>query len=88
MGLLDNLKKTAEGSVIQQVRGYGLMIGVQFVHPNVKEAIGAIPRAVNAESKNTATLDPWLYVAGQEQLAPKIVQACIKRGMLVLSTSW
>jgi 4-aminobutyrate aminotransferase len=88
MGLLNGLKKSPAGSVIQQIRGYGLMIGVQFVHPKIKGVMDSIPHGTNANSHNTSAQDPWLYESGQEQLAPKIVQACVKRDMLVLSTSW
>lgn len=87
MGLLNGLKKSPAGSVIQQIRGFGLMIGVQFVHPKVKGVIDSQPHGVNAGSHNITAQDPWLYESGQEQLAPKIVQACVKRNMLVLSTS-
>jgi 4-aminobutyrate aminotransferase len=88
MTLLNGLKKSPAGSVIQQIRGFGLMIGVQFVHPKVKGVMDSLPRGVSAESQNTSSANPWLYESSQEQLAPKVVQACIKRDMLVLSTSW
>lgn len=64
------------------------MIGVQFVHPKIKGVMDSVPHGTNASSHNTSAHDPWLYESGQEQLAPKIVQACVKRDMLVLSTSW
>lgn len=88
MGLLEGLRKKPEGSVIQQIRGFGLMIGIQFIHPRVKHTMDSRPAGVNADSHNSTATDPWLYESGQEQLAPKVVQACIKRDMLVLSTSW
>lgn len=86
VGFLKSIQKsgTKAGNLIQDIRGQGLMIGLQFVHPKTKAAI-----TVNAGSQNaTVAEDPWLYGPGAEQIAPKVVQGCIKRGMLLLSTSW
>ncbi|PWN93245.1 putative 4-aminobutyrate aminotransferase [Acaromyces ingoldii] len=85
VGFLKSIQKsgTKAGNLIQDIRGQGLMIGLQFVHPKTKAAI-----TVNAGSQNaTVAEDPWLYGPGAEQIAPKVVQGCIKRGMLLLSTS-
>lgn len=85
-GFLDQFRKTPAGSVIQELRGHGgLMVGIQFVHPKAQQA-----QSINAGSQNTAAQQAWLYHADDaaDQLAPKVVQACIKRGMLILSTSW
>lgn len=61
------------GHLIEDVRGRGLMIGVQFANT-----------ATHAGSQNTAAA-----TSGKkpEQLAPKIVAECLKRDMLLLSTS-
>jgi len=56
---LEDLKETPEGSVIEDVRGRGLMVGVQF-----------------KQQKGNGS-----------QLAPQIVQECLKRNMLLLNTS-
>ena len=89
---LDEFKKTPSGSVIQEVRGRGgLMVGIQFANPKLQEAQKAHSTAgLNANSQNTsAAAEAWQYHPSDasEQLAPKVVQACIKRNMLILSTS-
>lgn len=88
----DKFRQTPAGALIQDVRGAGLMIGIQFTHPKLRDAqLKAQPLAINSESQNVAAnSDPWLYndSTGSDQLAPKVVQACIKRNMLILSTSW
>lgn len=57
---LAKIRQTKAGSLIETVRGQGLMIGVQF-------------KQYDGESS--------------PQLAPKVVSQCIKRKMLLLSTS-
>jgi 4-aminobutyrate aminotransferase len=71
---LDDLKAsgTKAGNLIEDIRGKGLMVGVQFSNPELQR-----------DSSNTATMN----ASSQPQLAPKIVQECIKRDMLLLSTS-
>jgi 4-aminobutyrate aminotransferase len=71
---LQDLKSsgTKAGDLIEDIRGRGLMVGVQFSNPKLQR-----------DSSNTATMN----ASSQPQLAPKIVQECIKRDMLLLSTS-
>jgi 4-aminobutyrate aminotransferase len=71
---LQDLKSsgTKAGNLIEDIRGKGLMVGVQFSNPELQR-----------DSSNTATMN----ASSQPQLAPKIVQECIKRDMLLLSTS-
>lgn len=63
---------TKAGNLIEDVRGKGLMVGVQFANPELQR-----------DSSNTASKN----AQNQPQLAPKIVQECVKRNMLLLSTS-
>ncbi|KAF1848783.1 uncharacterized protein K460DRAFT_80912 [Cucurbitaria berberidis CBS 394.84] len=65
---LNDLKSsnTKAGNLIEDIRGKGLMVGVQLSNPELE-------RDSSAQS--------------QPQLAPKIVQECVKRNMLLLSTS-
>lgn len=63
---------TKAGKLIEDIRGRGLMVGVQFANP-----------ALQSGSSNIAAKN----AQGQPQLAPKIVQECVKRNMLLLSTS-
>jgi 4-aminobutyrate aminotransferase len=63
---------TKAGSLIEDVRGRGLMVGVQFSTATTQ-----------SDSSNTAAADP----KPQPQIAPKVVQECLKRDMLLLSTS-
>ncbi|KAJ4366846.1 hypothetical protein N0V83_007374 [Neocucurbitaria cava] len=63
---------TKAGNLIEDIRGSGLMVGVQFANPEVQR-----------DSSNTASRN----AQSQPQLAPKIVQECVKRDMLLLSTS-
>jgi 4-aminobutyrate aminotransferase len=74
LSFLDDLKAsgTKAGNLIEDIRGRGLMVGVQFSNPELQR-----------DSSNTATMN----ASSQPQLAPKIVQECIKRDMLLLSTS-
>jgi 4-aminobutyrate aminotransferase len=74
LSFLDDLKVsgTKAGNLIEDIRGRGLMVGVQFSNPELQR-----------DSSNTATMN----ASSQPQLAPKIVQECIKRDMLLLSTS-
>jgi 4-aminobutyrate aminotransferase len=71
---LNDLKSsgTKAGNLIEDVRGKGLMVGVQFANPDLQ-----------SDSSNTAAR----HAQNQPQLAPKVVQECIKRDMLLLSTS-
>ncbi|KAF2125326.1 4-aminobutyrate aminotransferas-like protein [Dothidotthia symphoricarpi CBS 119687] len=63
---------TKAGNLIEDIRGKGLMVGVQFSNPELQR-----------DSSNTAASN----AQSQPQLGPKIVQECIKRDMLLLSTS-
>ncbi|CAO2649304.1 Nn.00g066890.m01.CDS01 [Neocucurbitaria sp. VM-36] len=71
---LQDLKSsgTKAGNLIEDIRGSGLMIGVQFANPELQ-----------SDSSNIASRN----AQSQPQLAPKIVQECVKRNMLLLSTS-
>jgi len=63
---------TKAGNLIEDIRGAGLMVGVQFKNPELQR-----------DSSNTASQG----AQSQPQLAPKIVSECVKRDMLLLSTS-
>ncbi|CAI6332087.1 unnamed protein product [Periconia digitata] len=63
---------TKAGDLIQDIRGKGLMVGVQLDNPHLQNG-----------SSNTASR----HAAKQPQIAPKIVSECVKRNMLLLSTS-
>jgi 4-aminobutyrate aminotransferase len=63
---------TKAGNLIEDIRGSGLMVGVQLSNP-----------ALQRDSDNTASRD----AQNQPQFAPRIVQESIKRNMLLLSTS-
>lgn len=63
---------TKAGNLIEDVRGRGLMVGVQFAN-----------KSLQPDSSNTASV----LAQAQPQIAPKVVQECIKRDMLLLSTS-
>jgi 4-aminobutyrate aminotransferase len=63
---------TKAGSLIEDIRGSGLMVGLQFANPELQHG-----------SSNTASR----HAQSQPQYAPRIVQECIKRDMLLLSTS-
>lgn len=71
---LEDLKSSGSkaGSLIEDIRGSGLMIGVQFANP-----------ALQRESSNVASKN----AQAQPQIAPRVVQECVKRDMLLLSTS-
>lgn len=71
---LNNLKSsgTKAGNLIEDIRGKGLMVGLQFANPQLQR-----------DSSNTASTE----AQAQPQIAPKVVQECIKRDMLLLSTS-
>ena len=60
------------GNLIEDIRGSGLMVGVQFANP-----------ALQSGSSNTASRQS----GSQPQIAPKVVQECVSRNMLLLSTS-
>ncbi|GAB7341235.1 hypothetical protein MBLNU457_7514t2 [Dothideomycetes sp. NU457] len=60
------------GNLIEDIRGRGLMIGVQFANPELQ-----------SDSSNTAAREG----KAQPQIAPQVVQECVKRDMLLLSTS-
>jgi 4-aminobutyrate aminotransferase len=76
-GFLQKLKDSGSkaGSLIEDIRGRGLMVGVQFKSP-----------ALQSESSNTSASSGASAVK-QPQIAPKVVQECLKRNMLLLSTS-
>ena len=59
------------GHCIEDIRGQGLMIGVQFADS-----------PTSGESRNAQ-----VGAGKTEQLAPKVVAECLKRNMLLLSTS-
>jgi 4-aminobutyrate aminotransferase len=63
---------TKAGNLIEDVRGKGLMVGVQFANPELQR-----------DSANTAARN----APSQPQIAPKVVQECVNRDMLLLSTS-
>ncbi|KAL6709851.1 hypothetical protein ACN47E_000636 [Coniothyrium glycines] len=65
--------RSPAGSLIEDVRGAGLMVGVQFSNTSLQR-----------DSANTAAQQ---HAHAQPQIAPKVVQECVKRDMLLLSTS-
>ncbi|KAF2828372.1 hypothetical protein CC86DRAFT_368622 [Ophiobolus disseminans] len=71
---LNDLKAsgTKAGNLIEDVRGSGLMVGLQFKNP-----------ALQRDSANAAAQNAKI----QGQIAPKVVAECVKRDMLLLSTS-
>jgi 4-aminobutyrate aminotransferase len=71
---LHNLKSsgTKAGNLIEDVRGCGLMVGVQFANTELQ-----------GDSSNVAVHE----AKAQPQIAPQVVQECLKRDMLLLSTS-
>ncbi|KAJ4298098.1 hypothetical protein N0V90_005997 [Kalmusia sp. IMI 367209] len=71
---LNKLKSSGSkaGSLIQDIRGRGLMVGVQFHDSHTM-----------AQSSNVAAAK----AGAQAQIGPKVVQECLKRNMLLLSTS-
>lgn len=73
-GFLEDLKKSGSkaGSLIEDIRGSGLMVGVQFSNPSLQ-----------SDSSNTAARD----AKAQPQIAPQVVSECVNRNMLLLSTS-
>ncbi|CAD6889922.1 unnamed protein product [Tilletia controversa] len=71
LDFLANFRKTPAGKIIQDVRGRGLMIGVQFASS-----------AVTNESSNHL-----VQAKATPQFAPKVVKASVERDMLILSTS-
>ncbi|MCO5614736.1 hypothetical protein L7F22_069020 [Adiantum nelumboides] len=73
VGFLKSIQKsgTKAGNLIQDIRGQGLMIGLQFVHPKTKAAI-----TVNAGSQNaTVAEDPWLYGLAPSRLRQRLSRA-------------
>ncbi|KAI8933309.1 hypothetical protein NX059_009934 [Plenodomus lindquistii] len=73
-GFLNDLKKsgTKAGNLIEDIRGSGLMVGLQF--KNSQTSSGS-DNVAAAESKPIP------------QIAPQVVQECVNRNMLLLSTS-
>jgi 4-aminobutyrate aminotransferase len=69
-GLKDSGSKA--GNMIEQIRGRGLMVGLQFKS-----------LALQGDSSNTAATK----ANAQPQIAPRVAQECLKRDMLLLSTS-
>lgn len=68
-GFLNDLKGSGSkaGSLIQDIRGRGLMVGVQFY--------------------DSHTISQSSNKGAQSQIGAKVVQECLKRDMLLLSTS-
>lgn len=76
------------GRAIQQVRGHGLMIGVQFSHTQGSQAEAEAEAEPSAASHNTAALAAFEVDAPTRKLlAPQVSAECLRRGMLLLSTS-
>lgn len=67
--------KTKAGNLIEDIRGSGLMVGLQFKNARLQSQSDNVAAATDA--KQTA----------QPQIAPQVVQQCVKRNMLLLSTS-
>ncbi|KAN0061430.1 hypothetical protein ACQY0O_006277 [Thecaphora frezii] len=66
---LSELRKTPAGSLIEEVRGRGLMIGLQF------------------KSSPPSSVSSNVPAASTVQISAKVVAECLKRDMLLLSTS-
>lgn len=67
------------GNMIQDIRGVGLMVGVQF---------SAAQDGTAAPKASPGQLIPFeVEPSGKAQLAPQISKECLERGMLLLSTS-
>ncbi|CAO1635573.1 unnamed protein product [Parajaminaea phylloscopi] len=76
---LEDLKSSSPaGNLIEDIRGRGLMVGLQFKRG-----------PISGDSNHAATrgLDWVVDGAKREQLAPKISKRCAEKGMLILSTS-
>lgn len=77
---LENLKTNSPaGHLIEDIRGRGLMVGLQFKRSTI-----------SGDSNHTAANEDrrWLVDGSkQDQLAPKISKRCAEKGMLILSTS-
>lgn len=77
---LENLKTSSPaGHLIEDIRGKGLMVGLQFSKS-----------PISGDSNHTAANDArrWLVDGSkQDQMAPKISKRCAEKGMLILSTS-
>lgn len=77
---LEGLRKTKAGALIQDVRGRGLMIGVQFARtPTTSESSNRTTSASASNAKAKAK--------AASQIAPQVVAECLKRDMLILATS-
>jgi 4-aminobutyrate aminotransferase len=80
-------KNSKAGKVIQDIRGHGLMIGVQF---SQSQGSGE-EEIITAESDNVQANKKEMFyevdTPAHKQLAPQVVQECLGRGMLLLSTS-
>ncbi|KDN46108.1 hypothetical protein K437DRAFT_223842 [Tilletiaria anomala UBC 951] len=72
------------GKYIQDIRGLGLMVGLQFSQDQ-----GASSSSLPAASSDSTAALYLFEVDGTKhaQLAPQVVQECLKRDMLLLSTS-
>ncbi|KAK0529495.1 hypothetical protein OC835_004319 [Tilletia horrida] len=83
LDFLADFRKTPAGKLIQDVRGRGLMIGIQFTNPT-HSASSSSTTSASAASKNHLSLS---HASKAPQLAPKVVKAAVERNMLILSTS-
>lgn len=76
---LENLKTSSPaGDLIEEVRGRGLMVGLQFKRS---------PISGDSDHAAARGLDWVVDGAKREQLAPKVSKRCAEKGMLILSTS-
>jgi len=85
LDFLAKFRKTPAGGVIQDVRGRGLMIGIQFAAPTPSSS-SSQPNNTTSASQNQVAAK-GAAAAAPPQLAPKVVKASTERGMLILSTS-
>ncbi len=77
--MLDRLRDLArEVACVRDVRGRGLMIGVEFADP---ESAGSSPSA-DADSRTPGTPPPASELADSE-LADSVRRACLRRGLIV-----
>ena len=94
VSFLKGLKESGSkaGKCIQDIRGLGLMIGVQFSRDQGAGSAtggegGVETFTPDATSKNLQPFEMHTATAAKQQLAPQVVQECLKRNMLLLSTS-
>ncbi len=80
-------RSSKAGRAIQDVRGHGLMVGVQFSHAQGEEVD---PIAQSGSDNVAAAAHSGMYEVDaptRKQIAPQVVAECQKRHMLLLSTS-